>query len=296
MESLGDYLLRFFNEEKKSLLSCYPGLTIYRLKRDLKLFASIKKADSEELFESPFFNHKNHPFTFFFEQLKKGVPLEYITGYAYFYRSYFHVTSDVLIPRSETEILVELASLEIQKHYRLKKCRVADIGTGSGAIALSLLFEETSELEVVASDLSMKALDIARQNYFRLYYAFSTKHKVSFIQSDRLKELEGHFDIILSNPPYIKRLGDYESVHHQVVSHEPGMALFLEDDIYDLWFEDFFQSIYLKLNDSGVSLIEGHENHLESLKDLAHKVGFAKVDIIKDYTSRNRFLRIKKRM
>lgn len=294
VKALGEYLQSFFNEEKKSLLANYPGLTLFRLKNDLKLYALIHGVDSKELLESPYFPYHNNPLTLFFKKLRAGVPLEYITGHAYFYRSEFSVSPDVLIPRSETEILVELAASEIQKNFKLKKCRLADVGTGSGAIALSLMMEDAALLDVVAIDLSEKALSMAKRNFFNLRYAISAKHNITFHLGDRLLNVEGNFDIILSNPPYIKRQADVDSVHHQVLSHEPEMALFLDDEAYDLWFEDFFRSIHQKLNNNGMSLIEGHEAHLEELKDLALKVGFAKVEIIKDYTGRNRFLRLKK--
>ncbi|MGZ3807393.1 MAG: HemK/PrmC family methyltransferase [Bacteriovorax sp.] len=293
IKRLGEHLQSFFNEEKKSLLSSYPGLTLHRLKSDIKLHAFLNGVDSEELFEFPYLPHRSNPITLFFEKLKEGVPLEYITGYAYFYRSLFKVTSDVLIPRSETEILVELASQEIQKNYRNKVCRLIDVGTGSGAIALSLMMENASTLDVIATDISEKALTLAKENFFNLRYAISAKHNISFQQCDRLQNIEGKFDMILSNPPYIKRRADVDSVHHQVLSYEPAMALFLDDDVYDLWFEDFFRSIHQKLSENGMSLIEGHENHLEALKEIAQKVGFIKADIIKDYTSRNRFLRLR---
>lgn len=294
IQRLEDYLQSFFNEEKKSLLSHYPGLTLHRLRDDIKLHAFLNGVDSEELFDFPYLPHRSNPITLFFEKLKEGVPLEYITGYAYFYRSLFKVTPDVLIPRSETEILVELASQEIQKNYRQKICRIADIGTGSGVIALTLMMEDFASLDVVASDISDKALTLARENYFNLRFAISAKHKIEFVKSDRLQSIEGQFDIILSNPPYIKRRSDQDSVHHQVLSYEPAMALFLDDDVYDLWFEDFFKSIHQKLSSEGFSLIEGHELHLERLKEIGEEVGFAKVDIIKDYTGRNRFIRLKK--
>lgn len=294
IQRLEDYLQSFFNEEKKSLLSYYPGLTLHRLRDDIKLHAFLNGVDSEELFDFPYLPHRSNPITLFFEKLKEGVPLEYITGYAYFYRSLFKVTPDVLIPRSETEILVELASQEIQKNYRQKICRIADIGTGSGIIALTLMMEDFATLDVVASDISDKALTLARENYFNLRFAISAKHKIEFVKSDRLQSIEGQFDIILSNPPYIKRRSDQDSVHHQVLSYEPAMALFLDDDVYDLWFEDFFKSIHQKLSGEGFSLIEGHELHLERLKEIGEEIGFAKVDIIKDYTGRNRFIRLKK--
>lgn len=294
VQSLDKYLRGFYEVEKKSLLSNYPGLTLHRLKQDLKLHAFLNDVDSEELFEFPYLPHRTHPLTVFFDKLRVGTPLEYITGYAYFYRSMFKVTSDVLIPRSETEILVELATQEIQKRFKNKNCRVADIGTGSGAIALSLLMEESVTLDMVATDISEKALKLARENYFNQRYAIPTHHKMTFIETDRLNKVEGKFDLILSNPPYIKRAADLSGVHSQVAAFEPHLALFLDDSTYDQWFDEFFTSIYEKLSDHGVSLIEGHENHLTSQAEMARKIGFSDALVIKDYTQRNRFLKLKK--
>ena len=294
IQSLDSYLKDFYQTEKKSLLLNYPGLTLHRLKQDIKLQAFLNGVDSEELFDFPYLPYRSHPITIFFEKLKLGTPLEYITGYAYFYRSLFKVTSDVLIPRSETEILVELAGQEIQKNYRNKKCRVADIGTGSGVIALSLLMEQAAQLDMVITDISEEALKLARENYFNLKYAISDIHKTSFIKSDRMRDVEGPFDLILSNPPYIKRSADKKDVHNQVLDFEPHLALFLDDDSYDAWFDEFFTSIYEKLSPQGLSLVEGHEHHLESLAARAKGLGFKEAVVIKDYTNRNRFLKLKK--
>lgn len=292
--SLDKYLKGFFESEKKSLLSNYPGLTLHRLRQDINLHAFLHGIDSEEIFEFPYLPHRTHPLTIFFEKLKEGVPLEYITGYAYFYRSIFKVTTDVLIPRSETEILVELASQEIKKNYKNKTCRVADVGTGTGAIALSLMTEESSALSIVASDISPKALKIAKENYFNQRYGLSSIHKIEFVLSDRLNDVKGPFDLIVSNPPYIKKDADLKEVHPQVALFEPHLALFLEDATYDEWFKDFFESIFKNLSDNGVSLIEGHENHLENLASLAKTIGFKEAVVIQDYTQRNRFLKLKK--
>ncbi|MBY0414630.1 MAG: peptide chain release factor N(5)-glutamine methyltransferase, partial [Bdellovibrionales bacterium] len=272
--SLDKYLREFYSAEKKSLLQNYPGLTLHRLKQDLKLHAFLNGVDSEELFEFPYLPHRTHPLTVFFDKLKDGTPLEYITGYAYFYRSMFKVTSDVLIPRSETEILVELAIQEVQKNFKNKTCRVADIGTGTGAIALSLLMEESVTLDMVATDISPKALRLAQENFFNQRFTIPNHHVVKFVLSDRLNDVEGEFDLILSNPPYIKKEADFKEVHPQVAVFEPHLALFLEDATYDLWFDEFFTSIYKKLSANGLSLIEGHERHLESLGDRALKIGF----------------------
>lgn len=292
--SLDKHLKSFFETEKKTLLTNYPGLTLHRLRQDINLHAFLNGVDSEELFDFPYLASRTNPLTVFFEKLKEGVPLEYITGYAYFYRSLFKVTKDVLIPRSETEILVELASQELKRNYKNKSCRIIDIGTGSGAIAISLLMEDSASIEMIATDISDKALKLAQENYFTHKYSIPLGHKVTFLKSDRLASVTGMFDIILSNPPYIKRQADWVNVHFQVANFEPHLALFLEDDQYTQWFQEFFTSIYEKLSVEGISLIEGHENHLLDLAELAKNVGFKDVVVIQDYSQRNRFLKLKK--
>ncbi len=292
-KNLDKFLTDFYNEEKKSLLHHYPGFTLHRLRQDLELFATKSGLGSEDFYDTLYLPSLNNPLSRFFEQLKAGTPLEYITGEAFFYRSSFKVTTDVLIPRSETEILVELAAQEL-KNYKNKKCRLIDIGTGSGAIILSLMTEEGATLEAVASDISDKALSVARINFFNQRHMIPSKHTLKFVKSDRLESVEGEFDLILSNPPYIKKTADFDQVHHQVAFHEPHLALFLDDQNYDQWFQKFFESIYKKLSDTGVSLVEGHENHLEALAFMARTIGFSKVDVIKDYTHRSRFLKLKK--
>lgn len=292
--SLDQYLKSFFETEKKALLENYPGLNIHRLRIDLELHAFLNGVESEELFEFPYLPSRTNPITIFFEKLTDGVPLEYITGYSYFYRSNFKVTKDVLIPRSETEILVELAGQEINKNFKRKPCRIADIGTGSGVIALSVMMESQAILDVVATDISSKALKLAKENFFNQQFAISDVHKITFKEADRLQGVEGTFDVILSNPPYIKRDEDFGSVHFQVKNFEPHLALFLDDAEYELWFREFFKDILMKLNPSGVSIIEGHENHLEALAELARSLGFSKALVIKDYTNRNRFLKLYK--
>ena len=292
--SLDQALKNFYYEEKKILLENYPGLTLHRLRSDLKLFAEIKGVDSDELFESPYFPSSTHPLTTFFNEVKTGKPLEYITGYSYFYRSLFNVNPNVLIPRSETEILVEMVSSEIQKSFKGKPCRLLDVGVGSGAIALSLLLEDHAKIDMVATDISSKALDVAKKNAFLFKNAIPLNNKIHFIETDRLNNIEGEFDFIISNPPYIKSIKDQETVHSQVKKFEPDLALFLEDSEYDQWFSIFFHSILKHLKKNGLSFIEGHEDHLEDLKKLALEIGFTKVDIIQDYTQRNRFLRLRK--
>jgi len=293
----GEALIAFFEKEKKHLLHFYPGLTIQRLKQDFKLMAFIHGIDNgtnaDEIFDRPYLSYKTNPLTIFFEKLSLGIPLEYITGYRYFYKSLFRVTPDVLIPRSETEILVEKSVQWIKKHPN-KELRILDLGTGSGAIALSILMDADKKLDLVASDISEKALKVAKENYSSLKYLFPSDHKMSFIQSDRFLNVKGQFDLICTNPPYIKRLADREGVHHQVQNSEPHLALFLDDDLYDLWFRDLLTACFEHLKPEGMLMMEGHENHLEHLSEIAKDVGFTQIEFIKDYTDRLRFLKILK--
>lgn len=284
MKSFADYLKSFFESERKSLSDNYPGINLRRLEREVSI------SHLNDLYCS----YQSHPFNQFISKLKKGIPLEYISHQAYFYKSNFYVNEDVLIPRSETEILVELALKEIQINFKNKNCRILDVCTGSGAIGLSLLRDSGSELEVVFSDLSEKALNIARKNYFLMQYLFSSNHKIEFIESDRLKNISGEFDLIVTNPPYIMKEKDRSTVHSQVLLHEPEMALFLQDDEYEKWFIDFFTEINAHLKPEGIALVEGHENHLEKLQKIAINLKFKTIEIIKDYTLRDRFIRLQK--
>ncbi len=292
----GEALKNFFEGEKAHLLHHYPGLTLKRLQQDFKLMAFIHGIDNgsnqDEIFDRPYLAARSNPLTIFFEKLAEGVPLEYITGYRYFYKSIFKVSPDVLIPRSETEILIE-KSVEFIKSQN-KSLKVLDLGTGSGAIALSLIMENVPPLDVVASDISEKALTIALENFNSLKYSINPNHKINFVKSDRFLDLKEPFDLILSNPPYIKRHADESLVHHQVLNFEPHLALFLADEAYDTWFSDLFKGALKALNNHGTFFMEGHEDHLEELRNLALKVGFKKVEIIKDYNNHNRFLKLSK--
>jgi release factor glutamine methyltransferase len=279
-----EFLTTFFNSERKNLTLNYPGLTFRRL---------CDETPVHDL-SSIFLKSKSDAFNAFIEKVKLGIPLEYISGSSYFYRSRFVVNENVLIPRSETEILVELAVQEVMLNYKNKLCRVLDVCTGSGAIGLSLLREGAAEFDMTLSDLSRDALNIAKTNYFQMQFLFPTNHKIQFIETDRLNGLSGKYNIILSNPPYIKKIIDRENVHSQVLKYEPELALFLKDEEYDKWFIKFFSDISEHLELNGVAIVEGHENHLESLKESAIQLGFSSASVITDYNQRNRFLRLRK--
>ncbi|MBS1835841.1 MAG: peptide chain release factor N(5)-glutamine methyltransferase [Acidobacteria bacterium] len=147
-----------------------------------------------------------------------GKPTQYITGIQEFYGRDFQVAPAVLIPRPETELLIE-AVLE-----KTKGGRIADIGTGSGAIAVTLALE-ASECAVVATDISAAALVIARANAAR-----HEANNIAFLQSDLLSAFAPHsLDAVVSNPPYIPKV-QAATLQREVVEHEPHLALFSEED------------------------------------------------------------------
>ncbi|MGT2907893.1 peptide chain release factor N(5)-glutamine methyltransferase [Streptococcus dentiloxodontae] len=153
-----------------------------------------------------------------FEQLKNHFPAQYITGYAYFSDLKLKVDERVLIPRPETEELVTLILAENSRANR----SVLDIGTGSGAIALALK-QARSNWQVTATDVSAAALSLAKEN------ASACGLEVSLVQSDVFNQLQGQFDIIVSNPPYIA-FDDKNEVGKNVLKYEPHLALFAEEN------------------------------------------------------------------
>jgi release factor glutamine methyltransferase len=148
-------------------------------------------------------------------------------------------------------------------------------------------------LNFYATDIHSDALDIAKYNWFLKSFKHSQPHKVDFEIKDRLADVDCKFDFIISNPPYIKASADRAGVHGQVDQFEPHLALYLPDLEYDKWFQVFFKQVYSCLNISGHFLMEGHEDHLKSLKNLSENMGFTG-EVIQDYTHRDRFLLLTK--
>jgi release factor glutamine methyltransferase len=144
-----------------------------------------------------------------------GVPTQYITGVQEFFGREFHVTPDVLIPRPETEHVIEAA-------LKSSVSTILDIGTGSGAIAITLALE--TEARVTATDISFAALQLARRNAAHLAAL------VDFVQCDLGSALtDGSFDMIVSNPPYVPET-DRATLQKEVRDHEPALALFAGQD------------------------------------------------------------------
>lgn len=149
------------------------------------------------------------------KKISTGIPIQYITNNQEFMNLNFYVDENVLIPQPDTETLVE----EVINEYKEKKCEILDLCTGSGAIAISLA-KYINESNIVASDISMKALQIAKLNAEKNL----VRKKIEFIESDMFNKIyKDNFDIIVSNPPYIKTKV-IEELDKQV-KNEPYIAL-----------------------------------------------------------------------
>ena len=153
-----------------------------------------------------------------YKKLAEHIPAQYIIGHAEFFGMQLKVDERVLIPRPETEELVDLILTENPE----KNLKVLDIGTGSGAIALALA-KNRLDWSVTASDISQDALELATEN------ANAQNLNLSFIKSDCFSEISSKYDIIVSNPPYISR-EDQDEVGLNVLHSEPHLALFADED------------------------------------------------------------------
>tara|TARA_R100000656_G_scaffold104114_1_gene75865 strand:+ start:639 stop:1478 length:840 start_codon:yes stop_codon:yes gene_type:complete len=264
---------RFFVDHQSQLLSHHPGLSAHTLKRELLWFYNLQGFN---------FDRKN-----IFDRLLAGEPLAYIVGYRFFYDAFFKVNSNTLIPRPETEIMV--AHL-LERFGKVASLSFADIGTGSGALGLSIAMN-LQKCQAHLSDICPKALNVAKENYFRLGQHFTHEQEIQFHLSDRLDFEAGTFDFIVTNPPYIKALADRDQVHEQVLQNEPALALFLPDHEYSQWFTQLFSQVANKLKPSGYFLMEGHEAHLDELVTLMGSLDkFKDIRVIPDLTGRSRFI------
>ena len=153
-----------------------------------------------------------------YEKLFKKYPIQYLIGYVNFYGYKIDVNENVLIPRYETEYLVEKTIKYCKKLFE-KKIDILDIGTGSGAISIAL--GKNIDSNIVASDISKDALEIAKNN------AKNNDLDIQFIASDIFSNINGKFDVIISNPPYISK---NEEVMDSVWKYEPHLALYANDN------------------------------------------------------------------
>ncbi|MEM6643449.1 MAG: peptide chain release factor N(5)-glutamine methyltransferase [Bacteroidota bacterium] len=204
-------------------------------------------------------------------------PIQYVTQTAYFYNRQFKVDPSVLIPRPETEELVQLV---IQQDLN-DGSRILDVGAGSGCIAITLGLETRGKVQ--ATDVSKDALDIAIHNA-KVY-----KADVTFHLHDILKGgfVSNSFDVLVSNPPYIPE-ADRSIMHKNVLHHEPELALFVPDEDALLFYRRLAKVGTESLTDGGKIFLEIHENFGEDVGDLLQRYNYTSVQIHKDMQGKQR--------
>ena len=217
------------------------------------------------------------------KELLNNKPVQYITGEAYFADLKLCVDESVLIPRPETEQLVELILSDL---HSAEELRCVDIGTGSGCIPLSLKHRKQS-WGMCGIDLSKGALEIARKN------ARELSLDVQFVNIDVFnKELMndlGVFDVMISNPPYIKE-NEKVLMSQNVLDHEPEQALFVPSDDPLKFYTHIAKLGRVMLKDRGLIYFEINEAHGEEMLEMMHKLGYRQILLKKDFNDKDRFV------
>ncbi len=234
-------------------------------------------------------------------ELKKGKPLQYVLGETEFYGLPFRVNPSVLIPRPETEELVDWILKTIKTHSSLRQTqrtkeeetvyippfKIIDIGTGSGCIPV-VLKKNVPHASIFAVDVSTLALETAMDN------AVLNGVKVQFIQDDILNlhsDIQNSkFDVIVSNPPYV-RLSEQSQMHVNVLDHEPHLALFVPDDDALLFYDRIVHFASTHLNDQGCLFFEINESLGQQMIALLIKKGFTDIELRKDLRGKDRMIK-----
>ncbi|MEA3447792.1 MAG: peptide chain release factor N(5)-glutamine methyltransferase [Bacteroidota bacterium] len=221
-----------------------------------------------------------------FRKLMSGMPIQYVLGETEFYGRKFIVSPTVLIPRPETEEVVEVA---INQCKNMLHPRILDIGTGSGIIAVTLA-AELNDAEVFASDIADDILRVAKRN--------ASLHQVqmSFICHDLWKQqddLPGNLDCIVSNPPYVTEK-EKKDMHQNVLNYEPSEALFVPDDDHVRFYKQIARVAKQKLHAGGMVVCEINDAFAkESMKCFADE-NFGNIFVNKDLNKKNRILTARK--
>ena len=235
---------------------------------------------------------KSETDTFFkvLEDLKQQKPIQYILGETEFFGLPFKVNKNVLIPRPETEELVDLIIRSVTSLEVDKPVKILDIGTGSGCIAIALA-KNLPNAKVYALDVSKEALKVAKQN------AEINKVDINFIEASILNdtchlafEAESNFDIIVSNPPYVRNL-EKEEIKPNVLDNEPHLALFVEDDNPLLFYREITNFAIKKLKDKGSLYFEINQYLGEETQQLLVDANFEAIELLKDLNGNDRMLK-----
>ena len=211
--------------------------------------------------------------------LKKGIPVQYIVGNVDFYGNIIRVDKNVLIPRFETELLVDKTIKRINKYFNNKLIRILELGTGSGCIAISLKKEINSIIDAI--DISKEALSVAIDN------AKINNVDINFMLADMTTYKDKKYDVIISNPPYIK---EDELIMDMVKDNEPNIALYADDNgLY--YYKKIIDNINYLTNDKYLICFEiGYTKGKYIEEYVKDNLSDITVSIEKDYNDRDRFI------
>jgi release factor glutamine methyltransferase len=234
----------------------------------------LSKAESERI--------KNH-----LDQLLKHKPVQYVLNEAWFYKRKFYVNENVLIPRPETEELVEWIIADVRSMASgLQSLKIIDVGTGSGCIPVSLK-KELSQANITAIDISEKALSVAKKN------AAELNALIYFFQMNFLKEKEweslSQYHIIASNPPYIP-INEKEILAENVREFEPEVALFVKNNDPFIFYKKIIHFSATHLKENGKIYVEVYEEYAKEVKNIFEKLGLI-AELKKDIYGKERMIR-----
>ena len=226
-------------------------------------------------------------FHFAVKDLLKNKPIQYIIGETEFCDLKFKVNENTLIPRPETsELVMKIVNRQQSTDNRL--CSILDIGTGSGCIAISLA-KMISGSKVFALDISEKALEVAKEN------AINNEADVTFIHDDILSlknKIDTKFDIIVSNPPYVRELEKAEMCDN-VLNWEPHNALFVSDNDPLIFYRKILEFAKTHLKENGEVWFEINEYLGKEMTDLCKEMGFSQIETLNDFRGKERILSVR---
>jgi len=292
---LKQYKTHFFNtlkniQDEQEIESFFFILTEYlhNLKRvDVALNPNFKLSDEEV-----------NKWNAILAELLQEKPIQYITGEAWFYGLQFEVNENALIPRPETEELVEWIIESQKSKVQSQKLEILDIGTGTGCIPISLK-ANLPQANVLAIDVSVKALTVAKKN------AQSNKVEVNFIEANILEVEDlsqltssiihhpSSYNIIVSNPPYVRNL-EKQEIKKNVLDFEPHLALFVEDTDALLFYRKIAQLALKNLSPNGLLFFEINQYLGKETVELLKNLGFKNIELKKDMYGNDRMIRCKK--
>jgi release factor glutamine methyltransferase len=261
------------------------GIESARLNAELLLaeILSCKRLDLYIRFEKPLSDEETNKYRDWIARRGKYEPLQYIIGHVEFYGLQFNVNQSVLIPRQETEILVETV---IERNKKKEGMRILDIGTGSGIIPI-LLAKHLIDAEIIAIDISSQVLVTAKENSI----LNQTDGVITFLEQDIFNAdySPGSFDLIISNPPYVSK-EEFSTLQKEIINYEPSKAITDENDGLS-----FYRHIIEKgrdwLKENGQIYFEVGKDQYEDVQKMMGEYGYKNISITKDYQQIERVIK-----